>query len=274
MGTPLPLSHIILLALVQGLTEFLPVSSSGHLILAPKLFKFMDQGLEMDVAMHVGTLGAVLVYFRKDVWRMIKGFFALVRGRVDGGGRLALYLMLATIPAVIFGATLSAMGTGGMRTVVFIGWTTLGFGLVMFVADKVGAQTKKMKDMSALQAFLVGLAQAVALMPGTSRSGACLTMARFLGFERKEAARFAFLLSIPAILAAASHTALKVYLNGNHFTLYTEAFYAMVFSFVVGLFAISFMMRWLTKSDLTPFVVYRIALGTFLLAWGYGWVKF
>ncbi|MBA4117914.1 MAG: undecaprenyl-diphosphate phosphatase [Candidatus Puniceispirillum sp.] len=270
----MPLSHIILLALVQGLTEFLPVSSSGHLILAPKLFKFADQGLEMDVAMHVGTLGAVLVYFRKDVWRIMKGLLALIRGRVDGGGRLALYLVLATIPAVVFGATLSAFGTNGMRTIIFVGWTTLGFGLLMFVADKVGALTKKMGDMTAFQAFLVGLAQAAALLPGTSRSGACMTMARFLGYERKEAARFAFLLSIPAILAAASHTALKVYLKGSHFTLYSEAFYAMVFSFIVGLGAISFMMRWLTKSDLTPFVIYRIALGTLLLSWGYGWLKF
>lgn len=269
----MPLYHIALLALIQGITEFLPVSSSGHLILAPKIFHFADQGQEMDIAMHVGTLGAVLVYFWKDVWRMLVGFVSLLRGRIDGGGRLALLLILATIPAVIFGTAISSFGTNGLRTVIFVGWTTLGFGILLFIADKIGAFGKKMSDMTPLRALLVGLAQAVALLPGTSRSGACLTMMRFLGFERREAARFTFLLSIPAIIAAASYTALKLYLTGSHFVLYTQTFYAMGMSFIVGLVTINFMMRWLTKSDMTPFVIYRVCLGTLLLAWGYGYIR-
>jgi undecaprenyl-diphosphatase len=270
----MPLSHIALLAIVQGLTEFIPVSSSGHLILVPKFFHFKDQGLAMDVALHVGTLGAVLVYFWRDVFKMIGGFFNLLRGRVEGGGRLALFLILATIPAVIFGTLVSAYGTGGLRSIVFIGWTTLGFGLLLFVADKIGPLEKSMTHMTAFRALLIGLAQAVALLPGTSRSGACLTMARFLGFKRPDAARFAFLLAIPAIIAAASHTAFKMYTSGAHFTLYSDAFYAMAIAFVVGLCTINFMMRFLAKSDMTPFVIYRLCLGGFLLALGYGWLRF
>lgn len=265
----MPLYQILLLAVVQGLTEFLPVSSSGHLILVPEVLGWADQGHEMDVAVHLGTLGAVLLYFRKDVQKMLLGFFKLLKGDLNEGGRLALYLILGTIPAIIFGLGVSHYGLGGMRTVAFVGWTTTLFGLLLWVSDRVGALDKTFSQLAPLRVFLIGLAQALALLPGTSRSGACLTMARFLGFKRPDAARFAFLLSIPAILAAASLTGFKMYLQGAHFHLYTDAFYAMSLSFFVGLFAINFMMKWLSKADMTPFVLYRLCLGGLLLAWAY-----
>tara|TARA_A100000171_G_C2131575_1_gene147119 strand:- start:1130 stop:1942 length:813 start_codon:yes stop_codon:yes gene_type:complete len=270
----MPLYQIIVLSIVQGLTEFLPVSSSGHLILVPEVLGWADQGHEMDVAVHLGTLGAVLLYFRKDVQKMFKGFFKLLRGNLDEGGKLSLYLVLGTLPAIIFGLTISHYGTGGMRTIAFVGWTTTLFGLLLFAADKIGALEKGFTDLTPFRVFLIGLGQAIALLPGTSRSGACLTMARFLGFKRQDAARFAFLLSIPAIIAAASLTGFKMYVHGTHFHLYTDAFYAMVISFFVGLFAINFMMKWLSSSDMKPFVIYRLCLGGILLAWAYWGFRF
>jgi undecaprenyl-diphosphatase len=264
----LALHQIIVLALIQGLTEFLPISSSGHLIIIPELLKWYDQGLEMDVAVHIGTLGAVLFYFWKDVWRMITGTISLLRGKVDQGSRMALFLVIATIPAVIFGTLISAYGTGGMRTIAFVGWTTLIFGILLHIADQTGSQDKSLKDMNGLHAIMVGLAQAVALLPGTSRSGICMTMSRFLGFKRPEAARFSFLLSIPAIIAAATHTSIKMYKAHQGF-LQKDMLIAAGIALIVGLLAINFMLKWLQRSDFKPFVFYRIILGSGLLAYAY-----
>lgn len=262
------LYQIIILAIIQGLTEFLPISSSGHLIIMPVFLKWPDQGLAMDVAMHIGTLGAVLLYFRRDVWKMLKGSFTLIQGRLDPGGKLALFLAIGTIPAVLFGTLISAYGPGALRTVAFVGWTTLLFGLLLHIVDSLSPQSKTIKQMSAFHALMVGLAQAVALLPGTSRSGICMTMSRFLGFRRQDSARFAFLLSIPAIIAAGTHTAFKMH-KAHHSFLQQDMLVAAAIAFVVGLMAINFMLKWLQRSDFKPFVIYRLVLGSILLLYAY-----
>jgi len=262
------LHQIIILAVVQGITEFFPISSSGHLILVPHVFDWSDQGLEMDVAVHLGTLGAVIVYFWKDVLSMIGGFFSLIRGKMNKGSILFLHLCVATIPAVIFGTVISMIGTAGLRTVILIGWMSIIYGALIFIADRLGKTEKTISDMTGIKAFIIGCAQALALIPGTSRVGSCLMATRFLGFNRSDAARFSFLMAIPAILAAASHTGYKMYQAGD-FALYKDAAYAAGVAFIAGLIAINFMMKWLQKADLTPFVIYRFCLGAALLVWGY-----
>lgn len=259
------LHEIIILSFVQGFTEFLPISSSGHLILIPHLLGWKDQGLLNDVAMHLGTLLAVLVYFRKDVLDLIQGCLELVHGRINGGGRLFLMLVIATIPAVITGYSLSYFEIN-LRDVKIIAFATLVFGIVLYVADRVGPLTKQLNQMSYLDAFVVGLGQAFALIPGTSRSGACLTIARFKGFNRIDSARFSFLMSIPTILAAATHTALKA-CKSDTLILNTEVVLCIGFSALFGFMAIHFMMYWLKKSTMTLFVTYRILLGIFLVGY-------
>jgi len=263
------LYQIIILSVIQGLTEFLPISSSGHLILMPYFLAWKDQGHLMDVAVHVGTLGSVLIYFWKDVLSMIAGFFQLLKGKVTKGGKLFILLCIGTVPAVIFGLFLKRYGVNHLRSVALIGWTMTGYAVVMYIADRFSPDTKKSGDITGPKAFWVGVAQALALIPGTSRSGACITMMRFLGFERAEAARFSFLLAIPAITAAASLTAYDAIKAGAFSSVYKDASIAALVAFLAGIIAINFMLRWLRQRDLTPFVVYRLGLGGFLLYWAY-----
>lgn len=264
------LHQIIILAIIQGLTEFLPISSSGHLILMPHFLGWKDQGHLMDVAVHVGTLGSVMIYFWKDVWSMVTGFFQLLKGKVTKGGQLFLLLCIGTVPAVIFGLALKRYGMHHFRSVAIIGWTMVGYAIVLHIADRFAPEGKGRSDMTGPKAFWVGVAQALALIPGTSRSGACMTMMRFLGFTRDESARFSFLLAIPAIIAAASLTAYDAMQTGAFSSIYKDASIAALIAFVAGIVAINFMLRWLRQGDFTPFIVYRLGLGGFLLYWAYG----
>lgn len=258
------LYQIVILAIIQGATEFLPISSTGHLILVPHIFHWLPQGLELDVAMHVGTLLAVVLYFWKDIWDLLWGFFRLLRGEKTLEGKMALYIILATIPAIIGGLILSSVGIDVLRTVTIVGWMSIVYGVLLFVIDRKVSPTQTLQDMTWKNAFFVGCAQALALIPGTSRSGACMTMARFLGFSRVDSARFAFLLSIPAILGAATLTGYKMQQAGQSL-LTQEILLGAIIAAISGLIAIRFMMVWLQKASFTPFVVYRIILGIFLL---------
>ena len=196
--------QLALLALVQGITEFLPISSSAHLILVPVFTGWPDQGPMIDVAVHVGTLGAVIVYFRRDVWQMISGLGRLGRNDRDRdpGLRLAFHVVVATIPVVVAGAVLTSFGLSILRSPVLIGWTTAGFGVLLYIADRSNMTIRKIEHMTLAHALFIGVVQAVALIPGTSRAGITMTAARVLGYERTESARFSMLLSIPTIIAA------------------------------------------------------------------------
>lgn len=258
------IEQIIVLAIVQGVTEFLPISSSGHLILVPQVMHWQDQGLVVDVMTHVGTLFAILIYFWRDVGRLISGTFELFKGRMTDEGRLAIYIALATIPAVAFGLFLMKFGFGDLeRNVAVVAWNTILYGILMLIADMVGPQERPIKDMTLGSALIVGVAQALALIPGTSRSGVTMTAGRFLGFTRPDAARFSFLLGIPAIAGAGVLTVGDALASGEPITM--DAVYCAILTFFAGLAAIAFLMALVKRVSFLPYVLYRMVLGGFLL---------
>jgi undecaprenyl-diphosphatase len=259
-----PILHILVLSIIQGATEFLPISSSGHLILVPFLTGWADQGLAIDVAAHLGTLLAVLVYFWRDVWRMLIGLRRLLRGRLDDGGRLMLFLLAATVPALAGGFLVDKYFSDALRNPQIVAWTLIGFGLVLYLADRIGMTVNEVKHMSLAQALVIGLAQVLAFIPGTSRSGITMTAARLLGFQRGEAARFSFLLSIPAISAAGLWKGREL-ITGSDAAMLESAALTLAFSAIVGFLAIAFLMAWLRRAGFAPFVVYRVLLGGLLL---------
>lgn len=264
------LLHLFILALIQGITEFLPISSSAHLILFPQLTGMADQGVVIDVAVHVGTLLAVMVFFRSDVGLVFRGLPDLMRGRLDSpGARLAFLLLIATIPVMIVGLVLKETGMmEAMRSMAVIGWTMLVFGVLLHVADKRGAETRMAEGWTLRDAIILGLWQAVALIPGTSRSGITITGARFLGFERHDAARLSMLMSIPTIMATGGLTALDLIGTMNAQAAIDGAIAAFL-AFGSALLALSLMMRLLNAVSFTPYVIYRIILGVVLLGLAY-----
>ncbi len=261
--------HLIIVAVVQGLTEFLPISSSAHLILVPVAGDWPDQGPTIDIAVHLGTLGAVVLYFRRDVADMLFGMLALLRGRIDARARLFLLLVVGTLPALAVGYILVSRGyLLHLRSPMVIAWATVLFGLLLWVVDRMCLRVNRMAQLGFGSMLLIGVAQTLALIPGTSRSGITITAARGLGYERSDAARISLLLSIPVILAAASYASFEVMRKGQ-LALGLEALVAAALAFVTALLAVAWMMRWLRHASYTPFVVYRLILGAGLLYWVY-----
>ncbi|MEL7116383.1 MAG: undecaprenyl-diphosphate phosphatase, partial [Pseudomonadota bacterium] len=213
----MPLLHLLLVAVIQGVTEFLPVSSSGHLILLPNLTGLADQGQVIDVAVHLGTLGAVVLYFWSDVKRAAQGIPKLLRWQIDDQGSwLALCLAIATVPVIVVGLIFKLTGIDDLlRTTAVIGWAMLIFGILLYWADQKGATDKDGSRWGLKDAWIMGLWQAVALIPGTSRSGITITAARMLGYERGGAARLAMLMSIPTILASGALLSVEVIATAN-----------------------------------------------------------
>ncbi len=263
------LYHIILLAVIQGLTEFLPVSSSGHLGL---FHCFTDQcehwdadNLTMDIAVHVGTLLSVLLYFWRDVISMMLGAADITTGKVkSNNSRLTLYVIIGSIPVIIAGFILNMFEPDWLKTLHVIAWATIIFGIILWWVDTKSPSTREVKDLTFKDALLIGLAQMLALIPGTSRSGITMTAARFLGFTRKESARYSMLLAMVAISGAGTLMGLSL-LEGGDLSLGLDVLIAVVFSFISGLIAISVMMKYLEKSTFTIFAIYRVILGTILL---------
>jgi undecaprenyl-diphosphatase len=267
-----PLLHLAILALVQGITEFLPISSSGHLVLVPVFLEIPDQGLILDVAVHVGTLAAVVLYLWRDLWNMLTGISRTLRGRSDPGAKMAAYLIAATLPVIAAGYALNHYYPDGIRSVEVIGWATLGFGLVLMISDQIGMTLRRIEHLHIGDALFIGFAQVLALIPGTSRSGICMTAARILGMERSDAARFAMLLSIPVIVGAGSLKGFELWQQGNA-ALSSDALVAAGMSFVAALITIALLMAWLRRATFTPFAIYRVILGAGLIGYSYGWVS-
>jgi undecaprenyl-diphosphatase len=262
----MPIEQIIVLALIQGITEFLPISSSGHLILVPLLTGWQDQGLMTDVMVHMGSFLAVVVYFWRDVLMLIGGTFDLLRGRMTQWGKLALFIVAATIPAVIFGLVLDHLGVmDAVRHMPeVIAWNAIIFGTLMYLCDRYGLAVRGMEQMTFLPAMIIGCAQAIAIIPGTSRSGITMTAGRALGFNRPDAARFSFLLGLPAIAGAGVQKLGGAVVEGQ--TIATDSIITAGLTFVVALGAIAFLMKMVRHYSLLPFVIYRLLLGIVLLA--------
>ena len=261
--------QIALLASVQGVTEFLPISSSGHLALIPIVTGWVDQGLMLDIAVHVGTLGAVIAYFRRDTWTATKGLVRLFGGRSSLDARLAANLIIATIPIVGTGAVVVYFDLSHLwRNAEVIGWSMLGFGILLYVADRLSMTMHRVEHMRVGAALMIGVAQVAALIPGTSRAGITITAARLLGFERAEAARFSMLLSIPTIFAAGV-VSIHGIADSRDVALGVDAIVAAGCALIAALLAIALLMTWLRRRSFTPFAIYRVALGAALLYWVY-----
>ncbi len=258
--------HLFLVAVIQGVTEFLPISSSGHLILLPNLTGLDDQGQVIDVAVHVGTLAAVILYFWPDVRRIIRGLPGLLRWQIDNQDTwLALCLVIATIPVVILGLVFRLTGLDDMlRSMAVIGWTMIVFGVVLYLTDQRGAREKTAGEWSLKDAWTMGLWQALALIPGTSRSGISISAGRFLGYAREDATRLAMLMSIPTILASGTLLSLEVAANAD-LAAARDGAIAALFAFLAALTALWGMMRLLKVVSFTPYVIYRMLLGVVLL---------
>jgi undecaprenyl-diphosphatase len=258
-----------LLAIVQGITEFIPVSSSAHLILVPRLLGWTDQGLDFDIATNTGTLIATLLYFRLDVRDLIFGFFTGEPRAAHGDyppRRLALAITLATIPAGIVGLLIHDWVKTQARNPLLIAGTSIVYGLLLWLADRIGRKDRDLGDLGYTAALIIGMAQALALIPGTSRSGITITAALLLGFARPTAARFSFLLSIPIGVLVALKSAkdlMEAHVTGADLV---PLLLGIVVSAVVGYLVIAWLLAWLRRQSLTVFVVYRLLLGALILA--------
>lgn len=260
------LGFIVLLALIQGLTEFLPISSSAHLILPSHLFGWADQGLAFDVAVHVGTLIAVIWYFRKDVYLLILGWLRMVTGgRSSTHGRLGWMIIISTVPAVLAGLVLNNFIEQNLRSILVIAATTIVFGLLLGWADWQRTEVRRIRHIGIKDAVLIGLAQAVALIPGTSRSGITITAGLMLGLKRKTAARYSFFLSIPLILAAGSYKTLELIKAGDQ-TDWVALGTGTVLSAISAYICIHLFLKLINQIGMWPFVIYRLLLGAVLLA--------
>jgi len=257
--------EVVFLALLQGLTEFLPISSSAHLILPSQLFGWVDQGLAFDVGVHIGSLTAVMIYFREDIWRMISAWTGSLAGRgKTTDSTLAWYVIWATVPAVVMGCIFNSAIDHYGRSILVIAGTTLIFGALLWWADFSRTEVRPLEKITFKDAVIIGLAQAVALIPGTSRSGITITAGLMLGLNRQSAARFSFLLSIPVILGAGLLKGLELLQTGTA-DQWTMVVGGTLLAAISAYACIHLFLKWLDRIGMLPFVIYRMLLGFVLL---------
>jgi len=259
------LSHIIVLALVQGISEFLPISSSAHLVLVPKLLGWADQGLAFDVAVHVGTLAAILFYFKDRLAGLVRDFFASIARREKvGDSTLVWSVGFATVPVGLFGLAFNDAIEQYARNGLVIAAMTIIFGIALYVADKKSG-LKTEYDMTIKLALIVGLAQAIALIPGVSRSGVTMTAALMLGFSHSASANFSFLLSIPVIVLAGGLEAVKLIKTPDALS-WSDLAIGAAISGLSAYLCVRLFMALIARVSMLPFVIYRMILGVFLFA--------
>lgn len=257
----------VVLGVLQGLTEFLPISSSAHLRIFPEWFGWGDPGAAFTAVVQIGTEIAVLVFFRHDIWRIGTTWLRSLRrpeyrGQLDA--RMGWFIIIGSLPIVVLGVLLKDVIEEDFRSLWIVGTTLIVGGIVLGVADRVGSTEKTLKELGLRDAVLMGAAQACALIPGVSRSGATLSMGRFLGYDRATATRYAFLLAIPAVIGAGVFE-LKEIPHGDNLYGWGPTIVATVVSGLIGYAVIAWLLRYVTTHSYTPFVVYRIVLGALTL---------
>ena len=255
----------IVLSIVQGLTEFLPISSSGHLVLVPMVFGWTDQGLVFDVAVHFGSLAAVCVYFRNDLAGLIRGGAELLGGNGKSPqSKMALCIMIGTVPAAITGLLFAGWIEANLRNPAVIVLTLSGYGVLMALADRFGRHQRIIANVRLKDTIIIGIAQALALVPGTSRAGVTISAAMILGFQRQDAARFSFLLSAPIIMLATAFESSMLFVEGTQIA-WAQLAIGVSISAVVAYFSIDFFMRIVNAIGLLPFAIYRLGLAGVVL---------
>jgi undecaprenyl-diphosphatase len=259
--------HAIVEGIVQGLTEFLPISSTAHLRIVPAFFGWPDPGAAFTAVIQLGTMAAVLLYFRHDLWRIARSWLRSLRDpalRGDLDARMGWYIILGTIPIAIFGFIFRDQIETGARNLYLIGSALITLGLVLYAADEVGRRTRTLEQINRDDGVTIGFAQALALIPGVSRSGATISAGLFRGFDRPSAARYSFLLSVPAVVLSGLFELRKV--GGAHQPDVGAVIIATLVAFVVGYASIAFLLRYLVRHTMLLFVVYRVVLGVVVIA--------
>jgi undecaprenyl-diphosphatase len=261
----------VVLGVVQGLTEFLPISSNAHLRIVGAVFGWHDPGAAFTAITQIGTELAVLIYFAKDIARIVAAWVASLfnaKRRSDPDARMGWLIIVGSIPIVILGLLFQKQIETNLRDLRIIAIALVAFSLILYVADRRGAKDRELEDLTVGHGVVYGIAQALALIPGVSRSGGTITAGLFLGYTRSAAARYSFLLAIPAVLGSGLYEVYKSFKGGVHGAQveWGPTIVATVLAFVVGLSVIAWLLRYLNRGSFTPFVVYRIALGLLVLA--------
>ena len=257
-----------MLGIVQGLTEFLPISSTAHLRIVPAFVGWPDPGAAFTAVTQLGTMAAVLLYFRADLWRIARAWLLSLRDRAlrsEPDARLGWYILLGTIPIAVFGYAFKDQIETGARNLYLIGTALIALGLVMAVADRIGTRTREVTDVKATDGAVIGVAQAMALVPGVSRSGATISAGLFRNFNRAAAARYSFLLSVPAVVLSGLLELRKIGDGGPGVAGPAATAVATVTAFVVGYVSIAFLLRYLASHSTLVFVIYRVVLGSLVL---------
>lgn len=256
--------QVVVLSLIQGITEFLPISSSGHLVVLPQVVDWPEQGLLFDTALHVGTFFAVIIYFRKESLTIVYGLFDFVNRRATKARQLFILLCLSTVPMVIVGLCLQSIVEEVGRGLIIVGCTSIFYGVLLYYADTRASEMSK--EMTWKHALVYGLFQVLAAVPGTSRSGICMTAGRFMGFSRRECARYSMLMAIPLIALIGVYGFIGEFQSPlNWQNAAPEMALGVVLSFLSAISAIHLLMKWVEKIGFFPFVVYRVLLGSVVI---------
>lgn len=264
----------IVLALVQAITEFFPISSSAHLILMPYLMRWKDQGLPFDIATNTGTLLAIMVYFRRDLLRLWAGWVSSLKTGSGAGasasgasyGRLAWAILIATVPAAVAGPLVRGFVASAGRSPLLIACTSIFYGLLLGWADRIGTRTRQVETLTVAEGLIIGAAQALALVPGTSRSGVTITAGLFLGFDRPAAARFSFLLAVPVGILVALDDLIQIAVGRIPSRDLLPMAIGLVVSALAGYLVIAALLAWLRRQSLMIFAVYKLLLGVVIFA--------
>ena len=265
MGEPIGWLEAIILGVIQGLTEFLPISSSAHVLIASQLFGWQDPGAAFTAVIQIGTEAAVLLYFRRDLLRIARSWARSLgpRRRSTPESRLGWFIIVGTIPIVVLGVTFAQQIETAARNLWLVAVVLIVFGLLLGVVDRIGSKVRGLDTMRTRDGIVLGFGQALALIPGVSRSGATITTGLALGFSREAATRYSFLLAIPAVLGAGFYEATKI--GSNSTVAWGPTLVATAISFTVGYAVISWLLRYISTHSFLPFVVYRVVLGGVIL---------